>query len=395
MKITRIHIFQVKAENQYNIGSDAVGSALLPASSYFRYADLPQLYSRYSEALVVRIDTDVNISGWGEAQAPIAPEIAETVIAKILGPVVLGKDPVNVADRFEEMYNAMRVRGHGTGLYVDAIAAIDTALWDIRARAMDLPLCDALGGRLRSRLPVYASGLRAANRQERGREAIDHAEAGIGGVKLFLGRGIDFDRREIEQIRNAVGDRAKLYVDALWAYDHHEAIRLGRFCEELSVSFLESPMRPDDMDGHVELCATLDVPIAAGETLRTRFQTMPWIQSRALDICQPDVMRNGVSEAYKLGIICDTHNVPIAYHTGCTTVVGLAATLHVAAAAPTFLVQEYQPVMVSVFNNWLEEPITVQNGEFNVPDGPGLGIIINSNSMARDVSRYTQFPDDC
>ncbi|MBM3596822.1 MAG: mandelate racemase/muconate lactonizing enzyme family protein [Alphaproteobacteria bacterium] len=385
MKIAAITTYVVKAGKRYEIGGGSRDGEALPDSGYFRFHPYPHLYSQRSEALVVRVDTTEGVSGWGEAQAPIAPEVAETIVRLILAPVVLGRPAVETNSRYIDMYEAMRVRGHGGGFYVDAIAAIDTALWDIRARAAGLSLSTAIGGRLRERLPCYASGLRRPTAEERTEEAKAHVGNGISGLKLFLGHGLERDAEAIALIRAAVGPRVRLFVDALWRYDYPSAVRLGRICEQHKVDFLESPLLPDDIEGHANLARELDVAIAVGEALRTRFQFTPWLQRGAIDICQPDVMRNGVSEACKIAVLAESLNKPVAYHTGCTTAIGLAATYHLAAAIPNFYIQEYQPVMLDTFNAWLKEPIRLSGGEIVVPSGPGLGIELDEERMRRDV----------
>lgn len=387
MKITAITTFVVKASRRrYEIGSGARDGRQLPHSDYFRYEPFPQLYSQNSEALVVRIDTDAGISGWGEGQAPIAPEIIEQVVLRILGPIVLGRSPLEVGLRGNEMLEAMRIRGQSAGLYVDAVAAIDTALWDIRAKAAGMSLAEALGGQFRPRLACYASGLRATTPEGRLEEARAHIDAGVSGVKLFLGHGLGRDEAAIEATRRAIGKDGGLYIDAMWRYDLGSATTLGRICEANRVGFLESPIAPEDLEGHVTLARQLDVAVAIGETLRTRLQFVPWLRHEALDVCQPDLMRNGVSETWRIATLAEAFNRPVALHTGCTTAVGLAATYQVASALPNFLIQEYQPVMLDVFNDWLRSPIALAEGEIVVPQGPGLGIDIDDDKMRGDVA---------
>src|SRR5690606_7687312 len=107
----------------------------------------------------------------------------------------------------------------------------------------------------------------------------------------------------------------------------------------------------------------------SGEALRTRAQFMPWLRRDAFDVCQPDLMRNSVSETWRIAVLAESFNKPVALHTGCTTAVGLAATYQMAAALPNFLIQEYQPVMLEVFNDWLRSPIELAEGEIVVPEG--------------------------
>ncbi|MGI8767616.1 MAG: enolase C-terminal domain-like protein [Propionibacteriaceae bacterium] len=185
-------------------------------------------------------------------------------------------------------------------------------------------------------------------------EARGWADANLG-IKACLGFGVREDTTEIEELRAAVGDECRLMVDGVWRYNLGEAVRVGRAFERNGVDFLESPLMPEDVIGHARLCDTLDIAIAIGEPLRTRFQFLPWFTSRALTICQPDVMRNGVSETVKIATLAESFNIPVAPHIGCPTVVGMAATWQTAAALPDLLVREFQPVMLETFNPWLVE----------------------------------------
>jgi D-galactarolactone cycloisomerase len=386
VKITKITAHAVKSGVGYQIGGRSRIGERLPKSDYYRLASHPQLYSDFSEALVLEVETDEGLVGWGETQAPIGPEIAQTIVQRLLGPAILGRDPLDTDCRFTEMYETMRVRGQSTGYQLDAMAGLDTALWDIRGRAAGLPISRLLGGRYRETLPCYVSGLRRKDIGERLEEAIGYRERGIAGVKPFMGYGVRQDCADVAAIREAIGPDMQLMVDAMWRYSFPQAVRVGRALEEADVAFFEAPLAPEDIHGHARLAAELDVAIAVGEPLRSRFQFMDWLRADAMDICQPDIMRNGITESMKVAVLSEAMNRPVAFHTGCVTAIGMAATFHLAAAASNFLIQEYQPVMFETFNPWLEEPLRFAGGEIVVPDGPGLGISINRDRFLRDVA---------
>lgn len=384
LKITAITAFAVKARRRYQMSGQIRPARRLPASDYFQFPPYPELYSENSEAMVVKVETDAGLVGWGEAQNPIGPEVSQKIVERVIGPMILGHDPLATNIRYLEMSETLRVRGQNTGYMHDAMAAIDTALWDIKGKALGMSVSDLLGGRFRETLPCYVTGLRAPTRPERLVEACGWTEQGVM-LKPFLGFGLAEDTAEITAIRQAVGPEGRIFMDGVWKYNVPEALRVGRMLEEQGVEFFESPLLPEDIEGHAKLARKLDVPIAIGEALRGRHQFFPWFQAQALDICQPDVMRNGISESYKIALLSETYNVPVALHCGVVTVVGMAATWHVAAAIPNFFVQEYQPVMLELFNPWLVEPLRLENGELVVPTGPGLGIEIDEVRMAEDV----------
>jgi D-galactarolactone cycloisomerase len=385
VKITSITAYAVKAGVRYELAGQARPTGHLPGSDYIRFAPYPQLYSDRTEAVVVRVETDEGIAGWGEAQAPIGPEVAQAIVTRVLGPAVLGLDPLATGRRSREMYETMRVRGQIGGYQQDAIAAMDTALWDIAGQALGRSIAELLGGRTRDRLPCYVSGLRAKTLDARAEEAAQWAARGAG-VKSFLGFGVAADAREVATLRKAIGDDARLYIDAIWRYREPEAVRLARVLEEHGVEFFEAPLAPEDVEGHARLARAVDVAVAVGEPLRTTYAFLPWLRQEALDVCQPDLMRNGVTETWKIAQLADAFHIPAALHTGASSVVGMAATWQVAAALPNFLVQELQPVMLDTFNPWLRDPLHMEGGELVVPDGPGLGIQIDVDRLKQDVA---------
>jgi galactonate dehydratase len=356
----------------------------LPGSDYFQYPPYPQLYSQHTEAMIVQLETDEGIAGWGEGQAPVGPEVLQKIVERVIGPVVLGQDPLDINIRYQEMYDTLRVRGQTTGYQLDAIAAIDTALWDIKGKAFNQSISELLGGRFRDRLPAYVSGLRAATRAARQDEAREWTQQGLG-LKPFVGFGYAEDKAEITAIREAIGEQARLFTDGLWKYTVPEAVRVGRILEANNVEFFEAPLYPEDIEGHSRLTRELDVAVAVGEPLRTRYQFLDWFRAGAIDICQPDLMRNGISETYKIGLLAEAYNIPVALHTGAVTAIGMAATWQTAAALPNFYIQEFQPKMFTAFNPWLEAPLRLEQGEIVVPTGPGLGINLDEGRFRQDV----------
>jgi galactonate dehydratase len=385
MKIRKITAYVVKADVFYDMGGDTRTKAKLPHSDYMRFQPYPQLYSHRSESLIVRVETEDGVVGWGECQAPIGPEVTQSAVRNVLGPAVLGLSALDTNVRYTEMYETLRVRGHMTGFLVDGIAGIDTALWDIRGKVAGLPVSKLLGGRYRETLPCYLSGLRRKPMAARLEEAAEFTARGIAGVKMYMGFGVREDAAEIDALRVRLGPDVKIYVDAVWRYEYADAVKLGRVCERNGVEFLEAPMVPEDIEGHARLARELDVAVAVGEPLRTRFQFQQWFVRDAFDVAQPDVMRNGISESQKIAMVAEAFNKPVALHTGTVTTVGLAATFQVAAAIPNFLVQEWQPVMFDEFNHWLVSPFELRDGEIVVPTGPGLGIEIDEERFMKDV----------
>lgn len=385
MIVRRVTAYAVKAGKRYEMSGNVSGSARLPGTDYIRFGSYPQLYAELSQAALVKVETEDGVVGWGEAQAPIAPEVILAIVSEMLGPAILGKDALDTGSRFWEMYETLRVRGQTGGFQVDAIAALDTALWDIKGQVLGSSVADLLGGRMRDSLPCYVTGLREKSAEGRREEAAKWAQQGIG-VKPCLGLSYRADVAEVEGLREAVGDEGVIFVDGMWAYDVPEATRVGRALEGLGVGFFESPLVPEDIRGHAVLADKLDMAVAVGEPLRTTYAFLPWLQQDALDIAQPDLMRNGVTNTVKIAQLAEVFHRPVALHTGCLTVIGMSATWQVASTLPNFHVQEYQPVMLDLFNPWLNEPLRVHDGMLQVPTRPGLGLELDEAKIVREAS---------
>jgi D-galactarolactone cycloisomerase len=250
------------------------------------------LYSDRFETLIVRVNCDDGTTGWGEALAPVAPEIAQAVVDRLVAPVLVGQDPRRVRPLWTTLTGLMRERGHLGGHQADALAAVDIALWDVAGKAFGVPVHALLGGAYRDEVPTYVSGLPRSTDGERAALAREWVSRGVRAIKLHLGNGVDKDLATFDAVR-AAHPALKVAVDAHWAYDLADALRLGRGLDERGAWFLEAPLVPEDVAAHRELAAALITPVAVGEAMRHRFEFRAWLEARAVDLCQPDVARTG------------------------------------------------------------------------------------------------------
>jgi L-alanine-DL-glutamate epimerase-like enolase superfamily enzyme len=338
------------------------------------------LYSAKIETCLVRLETDAGLVGYGEGQTPIGPEVTATAVEKVLRPLLLGEDPMRVGVLRRRCYEALLTRGHFTGTIVDAVAGVDSALWDLRGKILGRPVADLLGGAFRTRIPAYVSGL-GGTVEEQIEAARDYGRRGFRAIKLFLTEGLEADVGRLRRIREALAPEVSLMIDVLWAYDLPAAIRMGAVCEELGIAWFEAPIHPEDLDGHAELARVLRVPIASGETDRTRYQFLRQFRERALDIAQPDVGRCGIGEGKVIAELAEAFNVPLTMHTGMASAVLIASSLHLAASIPHCWYQEYQPLVTRVANRFLKVPLVCEQGHFELPAGPGLGIDLDEAAL--------------
>ncbi len=349
-------------------------------------------YPDQDRTLLVRITTDEGLVGWGEAHSPPVPGVAKAVIADLFAPLLLGQNPLAIEVLWDHLYASMRLRGHGAGFQLEALAAIDIALWDLVGKALDQPVYQLLGGPFRTHIPCY-TGLPGDTVEERVTYARDYVAQGFTTLKTGVALG---DARTslagVGAVVEAVGERATVLVDAHGAYDARTAIPAGRELERMGVGWLEDPLPPEDLDGYAALCAALDMPIASGETECTRWQFNEKLRRRGADIILPDICRaGGISEGRKIALVADLFNVPWCAHVSMGSSIHVAAALHLAAATPNFLICEYRgPLQPNPLGDvLLQEPIHYAGGHLQVPPGPGLGITFDDDALAaRSLDPY-------
>lgn len=335
---------------------------------------------------LVEVITDDGIVGWGTTSSP--PIVSRAAIESILAPIVIGQDPFQSEVLWTEMYH--RVKDQGTkGVMIGAISALDTALWDIKGKALGEPISRLLGGRLRERVPAYATGFYFTQDDDQLRviadEAVRFQQQGFTAMKVKLGAGVDEDVRRVRRVRETVGDDIVLMTDASRAYSLHHAVKLGRQLEDFNVAWFEEPISPEDLDGYAELCRTLDLPIAGGEAEFTKFGFRDIITHRALDIIQPEVGRcGGITEAKKIAAIAEAFYMPNQPHNGFSPI-ETAASLQMLAIVPDSPTSRNTPppyleiinVQNPIRDNLLTAPLQLEDGWVTIPDKPGLGIEVD------------------
>lgn len=349
-------------------------------SGYFVRPPWRSLYAHGYETLLVRLETDDGHVGWGEALAPVAPEVPRAVITTMLAPRLIGADPCAPRPVSAALAGLMRERGHLVGHQADALAACDIALWDLAGKIAGLPIAQLTGGAFRSAIPVYVSGLPRPTDAERAELAADWARQGFRAVKLALGHGVEQDLATFDAVAAAAPGLA-IGVDAHWAYSLPEAERLGLELDRRPGWFLEAPLAPEDVRGHRSLAERIVTPVAVGEALRNRFEFGDWLGRRAMDLCQPDVARTGLTEALEVASLAAAAHVRVAPHHSVGLGVALAAGLQFAAAIENLEIFEYQPTTLPHANRILADPVQLDGGSFRLPPGPGLGITVDEQAV--------------
>ncbi|MGH2370086.1 MAG: mandelate racemase/muconate lactonizing enzyme family protein, partial [Chloroflexota bacterium] len=256
MKIARVESFRVAAQRDYE-GAGGLRPARVSAGSGRTRALQVNtgrhlcVYPAQAEALLVRIVTDDGLAGWGEAHSPPIPRVAQTLIADLLAPQLIGRDPLAIDAIWDALYASMRLRGYGSGVMLEALAGVDIALWDLAGKALGQPVYALLGGPYRTRIPCYASGIPGATAQERVSAAQRFVELGFTAMKTSVGRApLDADLAGVEAVVDAVRGQADVLVDAHGVYDARTAAMAGRRLEQAGAGWLEDPLPPEDVDGY-------------------------------------------------------------------------------------------------------------------------------------------------
>lgn len=380
--IEQLDVFTFKYPHHYKIGGHEDTPNRLPGTDYYIEPQWKQAYSKATESCLVKITTADGVVGWGEAQSPITPETTSTLIRTLLGPALLGQDAERIDHLNERLFGLMLARGHVGSFIVDAIAGIDTALWDIRGKVAGKAIGALLTDAPSSTLSAYISGLRKKTLEEKVHVARQFVRDGFAGVKLFVGADVELADTEARAVRSALPN-SFFAVDALWSLNEESAAALARTLDELNADWLESPLDPQEIEAHVTLVKSARTSIAVGEVLRTAKAFQPWLQAGALSIAQPDVMRTGITGALAIQKLAQNSGVQTALHVGVCTGIGMAATWQVASAIAHDLPQEHQGDLFETANVILTTPLAVADGKLQVPSSPGIGVKVDESVVER------------
>lgn len=342
------------------------------------------VYPRTVEAVLLRVRFKDGMVGWGESNTPIGPEVTALVCERLLAPMALQRPFAAPQELWDFLYDAQRGRGYAAGFYLDALAALDIAVWDALGKRVDRPVAALLGDGPRQWIPAYLSGLRQATLAQRVTAMNRWAGTGLRGIKIFLDGDLDQGLAELAALQEAGGGIEQWMVDTLWMCRGDTARRAKLGFGELGVRFLECPLQPEDLSGHQRLLIEPGAPIALGEHFRTHYQTQAWFaKPRALDVYQPDVGRTGLSDGLRQVAQARAAGVPSTPHMGSGLAVFQAATLHFAAVCGDEYLQEYQAGLAERATLVADTAWVYADGGFNLPDRPGLGVDVDEAAVAR------------
>lgn len=382
MKITSVEVLLVHTKLNYG-GKDGVSRPWTP--------------------ILLRINTDEGIHGYGEvAMCYGVGATAGWGMAKDLAGMLIGRDPMDTERIWDDMMRkTFWGQGGGTAVFA-GMSGIDMALWDIKGKALGVPVYKLLGGRCQEALRVYASQIQFGwgtewvgqiTPQQYAEAALKAVEQGYtaikvdlleidpsGGVKTIPLRGLQkqevlrMGARRMEAIRLAVGEDVDIIVENHGETDVSSAIQFGRMLEPYHVFFYEEPVSPLNPDMTAYVQEKLSIPLAAGERIYTRWGYLPFLRDRTLDVIQPDLGTcGGLSEGRKIAAMAHAYDVTVQAHV-CGSPIAKAAALHFETALPNFCIHEHHRSALMAGNIELcEYDYQPENGYYFAPELPGLG----------------------
>lgn len=372
-RIAHIECFLVVAPQEIPYLGPLAPGETVNRAGYFTRKGNGTIYPLETRSVLLRVTTEDGQVGWGETYGLTAPKVIGELMRDLIAPVVEGRDPLDVEVIWEDLYDLLRVRGYIGGFYLDALAALDIALWDLAGKITGQPICRLLGGRRRERIPVYASGLPKASLAERVELARDLSRQGFDAIKFAAAVSHEGVAAEMAALRQALPDTT-LMVDLHWKYEAAEAVSLIQAMTPHRLAFAEAPCKPEDITGLAWVADHVGVPIAAGEEWRTVYDAVPRLASRAVAIVQPEMGHTGVTQFRRICALAEAHHLHIAPHSTIGCGVFLAASLQVSASLRNLRWHEHQHSLFQSSLRGLDGDLTFADGAYVLPSGPGLGV---------------------
>jgi D-galactarolactone cycloisomerase len=358
-------------------------------------------------SLIIKVITDAGIEGYGESGQYGPGEPVAVFINSVLAPMIIGKNPLDTAVLWENMFANIRDFGRKT-TGIEAISGIDIALWDIAGKFYGKPIYQLLGGAFRNKVKAYATGC-----YYRGQDVTDHrtnlnalkdeakrmVDEGFTALKCKIGLlHINEDVERIAAIREAIGPDNLLMADANHAYNFHTAKKIGKRIEEFNIHFFEEPVLPEDHHGYRMLRQSLNMAIAAGENEFTRYGFLDLLRNECLDIIQPNIgCAGGFTEIKRIESLSNSYHVQLIPHCWGSGIAMAAALQLSASMAPlphtafpkapeNDPILEYDKNFNPLRDELLKEKFSVIDGYVKIPDGPGLGVEIDMSVVTRYLS---------
>jgi D-galactarolactone cycloisomerase len=332
--------------------------------------------------LLVKVTTDDGITGLGEGVGN-----ARYVKALIDGPMkdlAIGEDPFQI-EKLRRKLLDQQVYYERMGSAICAASAIEMALWDIKGKALNVPVYELLGGLANENLETYVSDV-YWDEDVRGieKETRRIMDMGFRTVKAHLGfKGPREDVRRVEVLRETLGPKLGLMIDLNCGYQHSDALRAAQMWDKYDLLWLEEPLSPNLTARMGDLRARTQVPIAAGENEFQIHGFKKLFDDGAVDIAMPDIARvGGIQETKNVCVLAEAYGIEVSPHNFSSGVL-LAATMHILASTPNASLLEYDSSENSVYHELLISPLEIKNGVIKMPRHAGLGVELRAETIKK------------
>ena len=348
-------------------------------------------HAYWTNGVFVKVITDSGLYGVGEATLEYRePTVVQAI--KELERYLVGKDPHNIEAFWHDAYRDAYWRG-GVVL-MSALAGVEMALWDIKGKALGVPVYQLLGGKVRDSVKCYANAWFAGAKkpEEFAQKAKIAVKNGFSGLKWdpFGKEYLNIDPKHLNEaldciaaVKDAVGDQVHLIIEGHGRFNVPTAVRIGNALEKFGILWFEEPIPPDDKKGIAWVRSKIATPVSGGERLYSRFEYADYLRMECADFWQPDVSHaGGIMEVRKIAAMAESHYIPVCPHNPSGPVAN-AATLQLAACIPNFYLLETMANDIPWRADVSTEKVKFENSEMFIPDLPGLGIDINEEEIAK------------
>src|SRR6187402_2082584 len=384
---------------------DAIDRApKLSAPSDLKITEVKCGFIRQGNGLFVKIYTNQGIYGCGEGVDAVGGSYH---LVQRMGRFLKDQSPLNVHRLFEQLRKGAVFGGGQSGMYIAVLSAIETALWDLAGKALNVPVYQLLGGKFRDRVRVYMDTALYQNQlpkpEDFAKAAKEAVSMGFNAVKFDLDQANDPNRSdrwnwtaspaEIQRMydqmaaaREAVGSKIDICADMHGRYDLPTGLRAAKVLEPLNLMWLEEPIPAENADAYAEISKSTSTPICAGENHYLAHGFRPLLEKGGVDIIMPDLQKaGGLGEGQRIANLANLYYVPFAPHM-VASFLGAMASCHVCASVPNFMILEWQTYFDT--NAMYKEMVTyagpqVEKGFISVSEKPGIGVEINEEGMRR------------
>jgi galactonate dehydratase len=352
--------------------------------------------------LFVKVETDGGVHGWGECYTQADRDQAIAAHVQQLGRYLSGRDPFHIKHFTHMAYHDFAGKRGAMDLF-SALSGIEQALWDIVGKSLGTPVYNLLGGPCREKIRVYANGWYegAKTPDTLAKRAAETVARGFTALKFdpFPGPWRTHIDRKTEQaavdnvraVRESVGPEVEILVEVHRRLAPMHSVRIAHMMEKFRPFWYEEPVSARSLEELAACKRQIHLPVVTGEELYTKAEFRQVFEKQAADIINPDVCNcGGILELKEIAAMAEPYLVVVSPHNYNSTTIGLAATLQVAACMPNFLITEYFVNFKSCGDQISRTPLTVDNSYIALPTGPGLGLELQEEELARHP--YREFP---